>query len=80
MNTEVIGEIYASQGALLNGQVEELRPIISNYLQSLEIAGREIVTDMKLSEETKKLLKPNFIPDEIYIQEVKRHVDVTLKK
>jgi len=80
MSTEVIGEIYASQGALLNGQVEELRPVISNYLQALETAGKEIVTNKRLSEETKILLKPNFIPDEIYIQEVKRHVDVMLKK
>ena len=80
MNTGVIGEIYASQGALLNGQVEELRPIISNYLQALEVAGKEIATDMKLSEETKKLLIPNFIPNEIYIQEVTRYVNATLKK
>lgn len=80
MSTEVIGEIYASQGALLNGQVEELRPITSNYLQVLEVAGKEIATDMKLSEETKKLLIPNFIPNEIYIQEVTRYVNATLKK
>lgn len=49
MDTEVIGEIYASQGALLGTQVEELRPIIFNYLQGLERAGKEIVSDMRLS-------------------------------
>ncbi len=79
-NTEVIGEIYASQGALLSTQVEELRPIISNYLQALEIAGKEIITDMRLSEETKNLLEKNFIPDEIYIREAKKYVDSMLKK
>lgn len=80
MNTELTGEIYASQGALLSSQVEAVRPIISNYLQVLETAGKEIVTDMRLSEETKKLLEQNFIPDEIYIQGVKRNADSLLKK
>lgn len=79
-DTEVIGEIYASQGALLSTQVEELRPIIFNYLQALEKAGKEIVSDMRLSEGTKKLLEQNFISDEIYIQEVKKYVDSMLKK
>jgi putative NADPH-quinone reductase len=76
MNTEVIGEIYASQGALLNTKVEK----VINYLQILEKAGVEIVTNMKLSEETKSLLEQNFIPDEIYIEEVKKFADNMLKK
>ena len=80
MNTEVIGEIYASQGALLSTEVEELRPVICKYLQLLEVAGKEIVTNLKLSEETITLLKSNFIPNEIYIQEVNRHVDLMLGK
>lgn len=79
-NAELIGEIYASQGALLSNQVEELRPIISNYINALEKAGKEIAIDMRLSEETKKLLEQNFIPDEIYIKEVKKYVDSVLKK
>jgi hypothetical protein len=33
-----------------------VQPIISNYLKILEKAGKEIVTDMSLSEETGKLL------------------------
>jgi putative NADPH-quinone reductase len=78
MNTDVIGEIYASQGTLLSNQVAELNHIISNYIQLLEEAGREIVTDMRLSEGTKKLLEQNFISDEIYIQEVKKYVDSML--
>lgn len=80
MDTEVIGEIYASQGALLSTQVEEIRPIISNYLQALEKAGKEIVKNMRLSDETKKLLESNFIPNEIYIRESKRYVDSMLEK
>jgi multimeric flavodoxin WrbA len=79
MNTEILGEIYVSQGALLSNQIEELHPLISNYLTLLEVAGREIVTNQRLSEKTMRLLEPKFIPDEIYIQEVKRIVDVALK-
>lgn len=80
INTEIIGEIYASQGALLNTREDEVIPIISSYLKMLEVAGQEIATDMKLTEETAKLLGNNFIPNEIYIQEVKRYVDAILKK
>ena len=80
MNTEVIAEIYASQGALLNTQIEEVRLVVSNYLQALERAGKEIITDMRLSEETKKLLERKFIPDEIYIEEAKKYVNNMLKK
>lgn len=76
MNTEVIGEIYASQGALLNTKVEN----VINYLQILEKAGKEIINNMRLSEETKNLLEQNFIPDEIYIEEVKKFADNMLKK
>lgn len=78
LGTEVIGEIYTSEGALLNTQVDELLPMVSNYLQVLETAGKEIVTTMQLSEKTKKLLEEKFIPDAIYVQEVKRYVDSIL--
>ncbi len=80
MGTEVIGEIYASQGALLSTKVEQVRPIISKYLKDLEKAGKEIVKSMRLSDETKKLLEPNFIPNETYIKETKIYVDSMLKK
>lgn len=80
MHTEVIGEIYASQGALLSTRVDEVLPIIANYLQVLKTAGKEIVTAMRLSQETKELLEQNFIPDEIYIREVNRHAENMLRK
>ncbi|MDF2564193.1 MAG: NADPH-dependent reductase [Massilibacillus sp.] len=80
INTDIICEIYASQGALLSTNADEVRPIITTYLKVLETAGKEIATEMKLTEKTAKLLEHNFIPDEIYIQEVKRYVDNILKK
>ncbi len=80
MKTEVIGEFYAAQGGLLNTNAEELRPIISEYLKNMKNAGREIVVDNKISEETKKLLERNFIPDEIYIEKANSHFDTVLNK
>jgi putative NADPH-quinone reductase len=75
MHTEVIGEIYAPQGALLTSTNEKVQPIISNYLKLLEKAGKEISTDMSLSEETEKLLEKSFFPDELYIQGLNRQID-----
>lgn len=72
MHTEVIGEIYAPQGGLLTSKNERVQPIISNYLQLLEKAGKEIATNMSLSKETEKLLEKSFFSDELYIQALNR--------
>lgn len=80
MNTEVIGEFYASQGGLLDTNAEELRPIISEYLKNMKNAGREIVAGNKVSEKTKKLLEQNFIPDEVYIEKANSYFDTVLNK
>jgi hypothetical protein len=68
--TEVIGEIYAPQGPLLNNPSEELRPVLDNYMQLLEKAGNEIITQNRISVETEKSLKQNLIPEEIYLQQI----------
>ncbi|WP_371366205.1 flavodoxin family protein [Sporomusa rhizae] len=75
LNTEVIAEIYASQGALLGIKENEVGTIVSQYLKVLETAGREIATNKQLTNETITRLEQKFIPDEIYIQEVKKYVD-----
>jgi len=80
INAEIIGEIYATEGALLSIKEGELEPIISNYIKNLEIAGREISTEMKLSPETIKALEKKFVPDEIYVKECKKYVNNLLKK
>ncbi|QGU95952.1 flavodoxin family protein [Clostridium bovifaecis] len=57
MHMELIGEIYATGGKLLTNPKEELGDAISNYIQLLEGAGKEIATEMKLSAITKELLE-----------------------
>lgn len=59
MHMELIGEIYATQGKFLTSPLEELQSI-SNYLLLLEKAGREIATNMNLSELTEKQLLQNY--------------------
>ncbi len=77
---EVIAEIYATEGHLLKAGVKELEPIINGYKQLLHKAGQEIVINMKLSEETQKLLENNFIPVEIYVQEMNKYFQIVLER
>jgi len=57
-----------------------LQPVISNYLHYLEVAGREIATDLKISAATEKMLEQNFLPDEIYVQQANLYFDRVLAK
>lgn len=77
MHTEVIAEIYTTQGALINTYIPSMQPVISNYLRLLEKAGKELFTKMKLSVETEKALAQNFLPDEVYINEIYNKMEVT---
>lgn len=80
LNAQIIGEIYVPQGALLSVRENELGMVIANYLKTLETAGREIAINRKLTSETQALLEQKFIPDEVYIREVKKSVDSLLVK
>lgn len=79
-HTEIIGEIYAPQGLLLTNQVPEIRPIIENYLQHLEKAGQEVVAANRVSKETSKVLEQNFLPVDIYNEQVNNYFDSFLCK
>jgi hypothetical protein len=78
MKTEVLGEFYATQGGLLNIDADELRPVITGYLKTLENAGRQIALGQSVSEETKRLLEQNFMSDEVYIQKANCYFDTVL--
>lgn len=60
MRMELIGEIYTTQGKFLSAPPEDYKSAVSEYLQLVEIAGKEIATDMKLSDTTQKLLEEGF--------------------
>ena len=67
-HTEVIGEIYRGEGGLIRGFVPELQPVIEDYKRLLRKAGRELVSSLQLSEETKKELEKPLIPYEAYVK------------
>lgn len=80
MGTEVIGEIYTSQSALIRSKSEKIHPILLKYIELLERSGREIATQIKLSEEIKKQLEQKFISDEIYNEQNNKYIDDILNK
>lgn len=73
--SEVIGEIYAPQGPLLANPAEELQPLVNNYLQLLQRAGKEVVTQTRVSEETQELLGQNLISEDVYLQQLNGFFD-----
>ena len=58
MRTEVVGEIYAAQRKF--DRAHGRAPPPASYIQSLEKAGAEIATRMKLSETTESRLGLDF--------------------
>jgi multimeric flavodoxin WrbA len=79
---ELIAEIYAAQAAvfeLSKAGVKQFEPLVNDLRSSLHKAGQEIVTHMKLSEETQKLLAKDFIPVENYMQLLNKMADMIPK-
>lgn len=77
---ELIAEIYASQGVVLTAGVKELEPIINDYNKLLNKAGQEIVTSLRLSEETQKLLEKSFVPEDMYVQKMNQYAEMILAR
>jgi len=80
MHSEVVGEIYRAGGELLRILPPPLVPVISRYKVLLRNAGKEIVKNQRLSEETMKKLESPLIPDEQYIAMVNKGLDGILSK
>jgi multimeric flavodoxin WrbA len=66
MHSEVIAEIYRGEGELLKVEHVNLEPVISEYKRMLQRAGEEVVTQLSLSEETRKALEAPLVPHEMY--------------
>ncbi|MDD5529731.1 MAG: flavodoxin family protein [bacterium] len=80
MQSEVIGEIYRGGGPILGNKMLLLTPFIHNYKKCLHKAGKEIVENLKLSDETIQKLEKPIIPDEQYISGANKSWDKTLAK
>jgi len=78
MRTRVIGEIFRSGGAIMKDAPLILKPLIHKYRKLLETAGREIVQDRRLSQETMTNLQKPFVPEQLYISEANQQIDKIL--
>ncbi len=66
-HSEVIGEIYRGGGEILQVKNLVLKPLINKYKKLVREAGREIVKNMRISEELQKKLEKPIIPISFYI-------------
>ncbi len=80
LHSEVIAEIYRGGGPLLVNEAPELQPLITSYFTVLGKAGREVVENLRLSEETKAALEQPLIPPAAYRQGSNLMVDERLSK
>ena len=65
---EIVGEIYRSWGWLLKAEDDRLEPKIEAYKNLLKKAGREVVENLKLSEETAAQLEEPILPKEMHLE------------
>ncbi len=80
MHTEVIAEIYRGEGPLLAEKNILLKPIINKYKKLLKQAGKEVVENMKLSDELQEKLAKPLIPYDYYIKAAEQYWDKSQKK
>jgi multimeric flavodoxin WrbA len=78
---KVIAEIYRGQGILLNNiENTPLEPLVNSYKKIVEKAGREVVDNLALSDDTKAALDKPLIPYDFYIGEANKYWDNRLAK
>lgn len=46
----------------------QLKPIVARYRHLLQEAGKEIVQNLKINEQTQKALEEELIPHDLYLQ------------
>ncbi|WP_196598575.1 flavodoxin family protein [Pectinatus frisingensis] len=80
MNTELLCELYTSQGSLLQNNTPCVESIMTEYFDYMSKAGKEIVTDKKISTETQRALNKKFLPDDIFIKYQNNFFDAALSR
>lgn len=74
--TEVIFEIHRGQAILLKmGEGTPLGPLVEAYKQQVRTAGREVVEEGGISDETARQLNQLFVPEDLYIEQANRYWD-----
>ena len=66
--TDLIAEIYRDEGPLLIMEDERFDSVVAGYKQLLQLAGKEVVQNLKISERTQEKLAEALIPYDAYLQ------------
>jgi len=80
MHTEVIAEIYRGEGGLLKQSDPQFKPVLDNYKDVLRRAGREIVEQSRLSDQTIGELNKPLVPYDKHMIAINEFLDEALKK
>ena len=80
MHSKVIAEIYRGGGEIFRQKSLILKPFIYNYKKLLRKAGKEIVTNLKISEQTMEKLERPIIPYSQYIEGGNKNWDKLLSE
>ena len=80
MNGEIIAEIYRGGAGPLGVDEPALAPMIEEYKALLQKAGAEIAENLKLSKETEQALNKQWIPTDIYNEQVNQLWDRLIPK
>ncbi len=80
MHSEIIAEIYRGGGELLRQDSVLMKIAVSSYKKLLRKAGKELVENMKLSNETIEKLNKPLISDQEYIKRANKYWDKMLSK
>ncbi len=66
LHTELIGEIYRSQGELLKSDHPVIKPKLKTYFDLVREAGRQIVMQGYITDDLQQKLEEPFIPNSYY--------------
>lgn len=75
---DILAEIYRGEGGLLKVEDAAFQPILSNYKQLLRKAGKEVVENRKLSDETASKLEKPLIPYDMFLEVGNKKLDELL--
>ena len=79
MHSEVIGEVYRSAGEVLRARNPMLKPAIQSYKKLLQKAGRELVLQGRISDETMKRLEKPLVPSAQFLKAMNRYFEKRLE-
>ncbi len=71
-HTDVVAEVYKSQGGILGSSNQELQSVKATYLDRVAAAGRALVENGGIPEELQRTLAEPFLPKDQYIAAVTR--------